>query len=100
MKYPHERIMKMLYICGSKQKDWAVNDTKNKCYRIQLGSFRNYNNAMELQLSMLFQGIKSDIIQNDGLYHVRTECIANLDEAVFYEHYLKHKGFDTMITIN
>lgn len=88
----------MYHVCGSHYSN-QVTKEKPAGFHILLGTFQHYNEALEFQMRLSYQGIKSNIITKARKYYVVTEPLNNLEEAAFYEHYLRHLGFNTMLLL-
>lgn len=68
-----------------------------KTYRIQVGLFRNYINALNLQNRLIEDGYTADIVRNGEFYAVLVGYFDNLDRARFIENTLQQKGYDTLV---
>lgn len=72
-------------------------DTKAYRYRVQVGVFRIYDKAMELQIQLLEEGYLADIERQGELYAVQTGDFTELDSAVMLERFLRFVGYGTMV---
>lgn len=72
-------------------------DNNDYVYRVQIGLFRNYENASNLQMQMVHMGCSTQIVKQGELYGVHVGEFQTLDEAVALEHLLRAYGFDTLL---
>ncbi len=72
--------------------------TCTNLYRVQIGSFRERDNAERLLASALTDGFPAFIIYSDGLYKVQVGAFKNLDNAVRMERRLRRFRYNTYIT--
>lgn len=70
----------------------------SKLYRVQIGSFRNRDNAERLLNSALSDGFPAFIIYSDDLYKVQAGAFRSLDNAVRMERRLRRFRYNTFIT--
>lgn len=70
----------------------------DKLYRIQVGAFRNRENADRLLNSLLTDGFPAFIIYSDGLYKVQVGAYRNLDNAMRMERRLRRFRYNTFVT--
>lgn len=70
----------------------------NKLYRVQVGAFRNRDNADRLLATLLGNDFPAFIVFDDGLYRVQVGAFKNLDNAVRMERRLRRYRFNTFIT--
>ncbi|MDD6235297.1 MAG: N-acetylmuramoyl-L-alanine amidase [Lachnospiraceae bacterium] len=70
----------------------------SKLYRVQIGAFRNRDNAERLLNSALADGFPAFIIYSDDLYKVQVGAFRNLDNAVRMERRLRRFRYNTFIT--
>ena len=73
--------------------------TCDKLYRVQVGAFRNRDNADRLLEPLLDMGYPAFIIYQDDLYKVQVGAYKNLDNAVDMERKLRKLKYNTYITI-
>ena len=66
-------------------------------YRVQVGVFRNKENADRLN-ELLDKGYPSYILQQDGYYKVQVGAFEQLGNAVLMEQRLRKDGYQTLIT--
>jgi N-acetylmuramoyl-L-alanine amidase len=66
-------------------------------YRVQTGLFRVYDNALNLQIRLLREGYRADIVRQGELYAVHVGDFTSLDEAVVMEQYLRRSGYNTLL---
>lgn len=67
-------------------------------YRVQVGAFRNRQNADNLNYELEAKGYPSFIMAGDGLYRVQVGAFRQLDNAVAMEQRLRRDGYSTMLT--
>lgn len=67
-------------------------------YRVQVGFFRNKENADRLNYELLDKGYPSYILQKDGYYKVQVGAFEQLGNAVLMEQKLRKDGYQTLIT--
>ncbi len=72
--------------------------TCDKLYRVQVGAFRNRDNADRLLATLLGNDFPAFIVFDDGLYRVQVGAFKNLDNAVRMERRLRRYRFNTFIT--
>lgn len=70
---------------------------KKEKYRIQVGIFRNRNNAMRFQEMLEDQGFPVYVEQWKHYYRVISGEYGTLDEAVMAQRRLQKAGFDTLV---
>ena len=73
---------------------------KPNLYRVQIGAFRNENNARAQAYKAFLQGYEVIIELIDGLFVVLVGELYDLDQAVMLERVLRTQGYDTLITMN
>lgn len=83
------------YNCCSDQKGYSNRVDEKYCVRV--GTFRNYNKAMELQLKLVEAGYPVDIERSEDSYVVITCSIRTLDQAATLEYYIRLLGYSTVI---
>jgi N-acetylmuramoyl-L-alanine amidase len=66
-------------------------------YRVQVGLFRSYNPAMNLQILLIQEGYAVDIVRQGDCYAVWVEEFYDLEEAVELEHILRCKGYNAFV---
>lgn len=69
-----------------------------KLYRVQVGAYRNRENADRLLSELLEDQFPAFIIFDDGLYKVQVGAFIELDNAVKMERRLRRLRYDTFIT--
>lgn len=76
-----------------------ANEVNNQNYRyhIQVGLFREYNHAIELQLQLLRNCYQSEIARQGEFFAVRIGDFSDLDEGVELERRLRQRGYDTLL---
>ena len=90
------KIMMNCSKCGiSESKN--DNETAKYNYRIQVGLFRLYNNANNLQMQLIEEGYVADIVRQGDLYAVHVGGFQELDDAVELERVLRFKGYNTLL---
>lgn len=72
-------------------------ETNGYRYRVQVGIYRIYNKAMELQMQLMQEGYTSDIERQGELFTVYTGDFSELDNAVMLERFLRLMRYDTMV---
>lgn len=70
-----------------------------KHYTIQVGLFRNYNNALNLQYQLQNEGYTADVVKNGEFYSVVVGDFSDLSRAYLVEEELKQRGYDTLVTV-
>lgn len=67
-------------------------------YRVQVGAFRNRNNANRLFNELIAQDYPAEVVAGkDGFYRVQVGSLSNLEEATALERRLKRAGYSTII---
>ena len=74
------------------------NEHRPNTYRVQIGAFRNENNARTQAYQAFLQGYNVGIEQRDGFYVVFVGEVYDLDSAVELERELRSQGYDTIIS--
>lgn len=76
-----------------------ANEENNQNYRyhVQVGLFREYNNALDLQFQLLRDCYRSEITRQGELFAVHIGDFSYLDEAAELERRLRLKGYDTLL---
>ena len=74
------------------------NGNKSKLYRVQVGAYRERENADDLLMDLRREGFPAFIILENGVYKVQAGAFAVLDNAVKMEERLRNTGYDTFIT--
>ena len=69
-----------------------------KLFRVQVGSFRNRENADRLLATLLENDFPAFIVFDDNLYRVQVGAFRNLDNAVRMERRLRRYRYNTFIT--
>lgn len=72
--------------------------TCEKLYRVQVGAFKNRDNADRLLATLLGNDFPAFIVFDDGVYRVQVGAFRNLDNAVIMERRLRRYRFNTFIT--
>jgi len=67
-------------------------------YRVQVGAFRDRNNAVRLRDELEMKDYPAFIIMKDGLYLVQVGAFRNLGNATRMEGILRNAGYQTYIT--
>jgi N-acetylmuramoyl-L-alanine amidase len=78
----------------NQQPEETVSDYR---YRVQVGLFRNYNNAVNLQCQLYQRGYQAQIIRQGDFYSVQVGDFDNLDDAANLENTLRMLGYDTLL---
>ena len=71
----------------------------DRLYRVQVGAFKNRDNAEKLLRPLQSKGFPAFIIYQDGLYKVQVGAYRNLDNAVEMEKKLRRNRYNTYITV-
>lgn len=66
-------------------------------YRVQVGLYRNKENAIRQQTQLAAKGYTADISRYGELYAVRVGKTGDLQDAIGLERILKHQGYDTLL---
>ena len=90
-----EEIMDDMTDSMPEEKDGCV---CNKLYRVQVGAFRNRDNADRLLATLLGNEFPAFIVFDDGLYRVQVGAFKNLYNAFRMERRLRRYRFNTFIT--
>lgn len=69
-----------------------------KLFRVQVGAFKNRENADRLLATLLGNDFPAFIVYEDGLYRVQVGAFRNLDNAVRMERRLRRYRYNTFIT--
>lgn len=82
--------------------DYNSNNNNNYCaneplYRVQVGAYRNKDNADRMLNSLLMEGFPAFIILEDGLYKVQVGAFRYLANAVKMENRLRRFRYNTFI---
>lgn len=77
--------------------DEEQEDPNQVLYRVQVGSYRNRQNAENMLHRVLMDGYPGFILPADGLYKVQVGAFANLENAVRMEQRLRRSGYNTFI---
>lgn len=70
----------------------------DKIYRVQVGAYKNRDNAQRLMAGLLADEFPAFIVYEDGLYRVNVGAFRNLDNAVIMEQRLRRYRYNTFIT--
>ena len=71
---------------------------KDVLYRVQVGAYRNKDNADRMLNSLLVDGFPAFIVYDDGLYKVQVGAYRNLSNAIAMEYKLRQYRYNTYIT--
>jgi cell division protein FtsN len=66
-------------------------------FRVQTGTFRDYDSAFRLQRQLFHRGYTADIIRKGRLYAVLAGDYPDMNEAVRTEIRLRNSGYDTLL---
>ncbi|MDF2541163.1 MAG: N-acetylmuramoyl-L-alanine amidase [Herbinix sp.] len=66
-------------------------------YRVQVGLFRIYNNALNLQYQLVEEGYPAQIVNQGDMYAVHVGDFPNLDSAAALEKTLRRRGYNTLV---
>ncbi|MDD3238780.1 MAG: SPOR domain-containing protein [Lachnospira sp.] len=72
-------------------------DNGEPLYRVQVGAYRNKDNADRMLNSLLIEGFPAFIIYEDGLYKVQVGAFRYLSNAVKMERRLRRFRYNTYI---
>lgn len=67
-------------------------------YRVQVGAYKNYDNANRQLQQLLREGFPAFLLYADGLYKVQSGAFRQLNNAVRMEQTLRRAGYSTFIT--
>ena len=67
-------------------------------YRVQVGAYRNRDNADRMLNSLLVEEFPAFIVFDDGLYKVQVGAYRNLSNAIAMEHKLRQYRYNTYIS--
>lgn len=67
-------------------------------YRVQVGAYRNRENADRMLNSLLVEEFPAFIVYDDGLYKVQVGAYRNLTNAITMEHRLRQYRYNTYIS--
>lgn len=67
-------------------------------YRVQVGAYRNKDNADRMLNSLLVDGFPAFIVFDDGLYKVQVGAYRNFSNAIAMEYKLRQYRYNTYIT--
>ena len=67
-------------------------------YRVQVGAYRNRDNADRMLNSLLVEEFPAFIVYDDGLYKVQVGAYRNLTNAITMEHKLRQYRYNTYIS--
>lgn len=73
------------------------NRMNNYRYKVQVGVYRNYNNAMNIQYQLYQLGFPAELAHQHECYAIRIGEFSDMDEAVTLECLLKRIGYDTLL---
>ena len=73
------------------------NEVHEKIYQVQVGLFRNPNNAEELLNELLEEGYPAYIELEERFYYVNVGTYEDFEEAIYMERSLKQDGYQTLI---
>ncbi|MDF2944326.1 MAG: N-acetylmuramoyl-L-alanine amidase [Herbinix sp.] len=74
-----------------------VSALSNYRYRIQVGLFRAYNQALNLQTRLIMQGYTADIVQQGDSFAVHVGDFSNIDGAAALELVIRFHGYNTLL---
>lgn len=66
-------------------------------YRVQIGAFRNKENADRLEYQLTDKGFPAFLLYEDGLYKVQVGAFMQLGNAIRMEQRLRDEGYSTVI---
>lgn len=74
------------------------NKMQQPLYRVQVGVFRNYQNAANYLNKLQEEGYPAFMLYQNGLYRVQVGAYELLDNAIRMEQRLRNSGYNTLIT--
>lgn len=77
--------------------EMSVNQANTNHYRVQVGLFFNYNNALDTMIRLFREGYPAEIHLMNQLYAVTVGYFTDLDDAVILERRLRRDGYNTLI---
>ncbi len=77
--------------------DTGTGTTESDVYAVQVGLFRNPENADNLYRELVALGIPSDIARSGNFFAVRAGRTGSLNEAVALQQELQQLGYDTLV---
>lgn len=83
---------------NSMMSDSETMPANGKLYRVQVGAYRNKENADRILNSLLMEGFPAFMIYDDGLYRVQVGAYEFLPNAIRMEARLRRKRYNTYIT--
>ena len=83
---------------NSMMTDGETMPANGKLYRVQVGAYRNKENADRILNSLLMEGFPAFMIYDDGLYRVQVGAYEFLPNAIRMEARLRRKRYNTYIT--
>lgn len=83
---------------NSMMSDSEAMPANGKLYRVQVGAYRNKENADRILNSLLMEGFPAFMIYDDGLYRVQVGAYEFLPNAIRMEARLRRKRYNTYIT--
>lgn len=66
-------------------------------YRIQVGLFRSYENAVQYQEQLINDGFEPEIVRQGEFYALHVGKFNDLDEAAVWERVLRMAGYNTLL---
>lgn len=66
-------------------------------YRVQVGAYRNYENAMRTLSNLQMEGLPAFIIREDNIFKVQAGAYQILENAIRLERRLRELGYNTYI---
>lgn len=66
-------------------------------FTVQVGLFRNFDNALNLQAELIQRGCPAEIFRQGDFYAVSVGYFQNMDEAAELERWLRTVGYDTFL---
>lgn len=73
---------------------------KERLYRVQVGAFRNYQNAAQFLNRLQREGYPAFMLLEDDIYRIQVGAYELLDNAIRMEQQLRSQGYNTFITTN
>lgn len=96
MSGDRQPMMSQEMMSGSRMQ--MVPPEDRKLYRVQVGAYRNRENADRMLNTLLSEGFPAFMIYDDGLYRVQVGAYEFLPNAIRMENQLRQRRYNTYIT--
>ncbi len=77
-----------------------VEEQRKPLYRVQVGAFRNYQNAVRFLNQLQNGGYPAFILSENDIYRIQVGAYELLDNAIRMEQQLRSRGYNTFIATN